>query len=149
MTADIIKAEFGRTVQNRQSGFVRDLKNMSALVSEMSLYHSEIRAMRDWKSTVTGKAHRFLIFSYTDDYGLDPTARCGIDRAEEYIAEISECSDEIFLAVTRLDEPFEAQWPREKAGYTLADFQNSPVDLRFKKQDEVVRHIQFGNEEPS
>lgn len=144
MNAVIIKPEFGKTAQSRDDGFAADLKNMSSLVAEMSLYHSEIRAKGDWRSK-NGKPHRFLIFSYTDKYGLDPTARSSVETANEYISDIAENSDEIFLAVTRLDKPFEAQWPREKSAYTLSDLQKKPIDLRFQEEDSVVTRLEFGS----
>ena len=143
MSAEIITGQFGKTAQSRNQGFAADLKNMSDFVAEMSLYHAEIRAKGDWRSK-NGKPHRFLIFSYTEKYGLDPTARCSVETADQYIADVRENSGEIFLGVTRLDQAFEAQWPRDKSAYTLTDFQRDPIDLRFQDEQSVVTHVQFG-----
>lgn len=142
MVAEIIKPEFGKTAQNRDRSFVRDIKDKSPIVAEMARYHAEIKSMHGWRSTTTHKPHRFLIFSYTEEYGLDPTARCSIQTSDHYIQGIQESDEEKFLAVLRLDEPFEAQWPRERAQDTLSDLISNPIDTRHKDTAEVVLSFQ-------
>lgn len=142
MAAEIIKPEFGKTAQNRDSSFVRDIKDKSPIVAEMARYHAEIKSMHGWRSSTTNKPHRFLIFAYTYEYGLEPVARCSIETSEKYIQDILDSESESFLAVLRLDEQFESQWPRERAQDTVNDLILRPIDTRLKETADVVLTFQ-------
>lgn len=138
MVGEIIKADFRSKAQNRDHSFVPDIKETSDIVAEISKYHAEIRARNGWRSTTTHQPHRFVIFSYTEEYGLEPVARCSVDTAQQLIDDIQTSSEEQLLAVTRLEEAFEGQWPRDKALYTMDQLVQDPIDLRFKDEADVV-----------
>lgn len=138
MVGEVIKADFGSKAQNRDYSFVPDIKEKSDIVAEMSQYHAEIRMRNGWRSTVTRQPHRYIIFSYTQQYGLEPIARCSIDTAQELIDDIQSSSEESLLAVTSLEKSFEAQWPRNKTLYSIDQLAEDPIDLRFKDKSDVV-----------
>ncbi|MFN3700939.1 MAG: hypothetical protein ACK4VI_05365 [Alphaproteobacteria bacterium] len=142
--AEIITPKFTETAQNRDFQFAPDLKAMSAIVAEMSTKHAYIRSLGDWRSSGKmsfGEPHRFLVFSFRFDpeyYGLDETARPTIQTVDALIDEITQNPNEVLLAVTRLDQSFEKQWPRELASADIQELAANPVELRFQTTESVV-----------
>ncbi len=141
MTAQILTAPFGKSAQNRNHGFAPDLKSMSEIVAEMSAKHAMIRAKGDWRSIVSGEPHRFVIFTYRSEpeyMCLGEMAAPSIEAVNKILKEVDDFAPESLLAVTCLNEPFEAQWPRERAGDSLEALIQNPQDLRYKEAAQVV-----------
>lgn len=147
MTAEIIKPQFGMSAQKRVNGFAPDIKSKSDIVGLLSNEHAYIRGKGDWRSTKSdklhsfkGKAFRYVIYIHDRDYPgeISSQAATDLNTLAEEEANIAQSEKLDILAVLRLDEPFEAQWPKERGLASLNELISNPIDTRFKNDSEVI-----------
>ncbi len=113
----------------------------SPIIQEIAEAFLPHRSAKDYRSTIDGMPHRFVII-YNIDGGKFPgiaaQASPNMIRSEKAIENITSARDSQIVAVLRLAQDFESQWPRDRMGDTLEQLIAAPVDLRHQDAADVA-----------